>query len=554
MTKRIFRSIFFVAMVILLASLLLILGFLYGYFASLQKQHLQTQTLLAAQGVTHEGMAYFQNLETDSARLTWIAPDGRVLFDSISDAESMENHAERAEVRAAIRDGYGESTRRSQTVGEQQMYAAKRLPDGSILRLSVRQYTVFTFLPGLTQPIAIVIALAVCLSLILAANVAKQIVRPLNELDPDKPTINNEYEELNPLLRRLSRQQAQLRAQTAELRRRQDEFNAATDRMNEGLVLVGEEGVILSINRAAAAILGTSRYLPGQDIRSLDPAFPMEELLLRAKNGEPAEQHLERNGLDYQLNVSPILSEGRFAGFVLLIFNITDRMKNEQLRREFTANVSHELKTPLHSISGCAELLCSGLVKPEDAGQFAGQIHAEAKRMVRLIDDIIKLSRLDEGISGSQRTELDLSDIAESAVSSLQTEAASAGVTLSLNTSPAPLIGIPQLLYGIVFNLCDNAVKYNREGGRVEVSVEEDTQKNAVRLIVRDTGIGIPEEHIGRIFERFYRVDKSHSKEVGGTGLGLSIVKHAARLHNAHIDVDSTIGQGTAITVTFPRS
>jgi len=552
MTKRIFHSIFLVALAVLFASLLLILGFLYGYFASLQKNQLKAQTLLAAQGVSHEGLGYFDGLDSDGFRLTWIDKDGSVLFDSRFEAGQMENHKDREEVREAFQSGYGECVRRSDTLGEKQSYAAARLDDGTVLRLAVRSYTVFTFLPGLTQPIAIVIALAVCLSLVLASNVARQIVRPLNELDPDRPPVHPEYEELTPLLRRLSGQQAQLRKQTAELQRKRDEFNAATDRMNEGLVLINEEGEILSINRAAAGIFGIDSRQPLSDLRLPNASLPIDDLLRRAKNGEPAEEVVEKNGLEYQFNVSPILSDGKPSGFVLLIFNITERRRAEQMRREFTANVSHELKTPLHSISGCAELLCSGLVKPEDTDRFSRQIYTEAKRMIALIDDIIKLSRLDEGAADEERVETDLSQIAERAVADLRGEAEQASVSLSFQGEPAILVGIPPLLYAIVHNLTENAIKYNREGGRVDVSVS--SEEKSFLLRVTDTGIGIPEEHLDRIFERFYRVDKSHSKEVGGTGLGLSIVKHAARLHGASLHMESEVEKGSVITVSFPKT
>ena len=361
---------------------------------------------------------------------------------------------------------------------------------------------------------------------------ASHIVKPLEDPAPDAPVPAEKYRELAPLL-------ARLRSQQAELVRKNDEFRTATDSMNEGLVLLGESGGIISINRAASGLL---------DIENMPSEI--EGLVEKAKRGQRAERIIERNNLSYQFNVSPIVSEEKTVGFALLIFDVTERERSEQMRREFTANVSHELKTPLHSISGCAELLVQGMVKPEDVGQFARQIFAESARMIRLVDDIIKLSRLDEGAEDTGRSEVDLYTLAEAVVKELTPEAEKASVTLLLSGDHATLCGLPQMLWMIVYNLCDNAIKYNRPGGFVGVSVEQ--TDNQLILSVRDTGIGIPPEHQARVFERFYRVDKSHSKEMGGTGLGLSIVKHAAHLHGAEIELDSVPVRGTTIHIRFP--
>lgn len=377
----------------------------------------------------------------------------------------------------------------------------------------------------------LVIAAAVLTVALLSANI---ILKPLEDPDPEQPLPVESYPELAPLLIRLRRQQA-------ELVRRNDEFRAATDSMNEGLVLLGESGGIISINRAASLLL-ESENLPGE----------IGELVEKARRGDKAERIIEHNNLSYQLNVSPVVSEEKTVGFALLIFDVTERERSEQMRREFTANVSHELKTPLHSISGCAELLLHGMVRPEDVGQFAGQIYSESARMIRLVDDIIKLSRLDEGAEDTGRSEIDLYPLAEAVIKDLAPEAEKASVTLLLHGSSATLYGIPHMLWMIVHNLCDNAIKYNKSNGSITVTVENG--ENESILSVSDTGIGIAPEHQARVFERFYRVDKSHSKEVGGTGLGLSIVKHAARLHDATVDMNSIPGEGTTITVRFPKT
>jgi len=414
---------------------------------------------------------------------------------------------------------------------------------GAAVALLPERYVFLVFALAAAVVIPSVIALAHALS--------RRIVKPLAELDPDAAAWEGEYEELRPLLHHLRNQRVELGRRAAELVRKSDEFRAATDCMNEGMVLFGERGGVISINRAASEILGVDRTAYGS-IGSIERAPEIGELLEKSKRGERAERIIERNNLSYQLNVSPIVSEDSTVGFALLIFDVTERERSEQMRREFTANVSHELKTPLHSISGCAELLVRDMVRPEDVGQFAGQIYAESARMIRLVDDIIKLSRLDEGAEDTGRSEVELYSLAQTVVGELAPEAERAAVTLTLAGGAATLWGIPQMLWMIVYNLCDNAIKYNREGGSVTVTVA--AAENEILLSVRDTGIGIPPEHQARVFERFYRVDKSHSKEVGGTGLGLSIVKHAARLHSARVEMESAPGKGTTITLRFPKT
>ena len=551
MKKHIFRSICFVAISVFLASLVLIMGVLYDYFSRTQQTQLRVQTQLVAQAVEHEGMAYFRDLSLDKTRVTWIAADGSVLYDSQSNADTMENHLDRAEVQQALATGTGESSRYSSTLMERQLYAAQRLADGTVIRLSGAHLSLPSLALMMIQPILIAAAIAVVLALVLAMRLAKRIVKPLNELDLDKPKENKGYEELQPLLDRVDSQQRQLKCQEAELKRKQLEFETATDNMSEGVVLLNEQGIILSINKAASRLLSVSKYCVGKDILLLNNSFALQELLRQAKGGAHCETAMQLDGTDYQLNASPVMSDGAVTGIALLIFDISEKEKAEQMRREFTANVSHELKTPLHAISGYAELLQNGMVKPEDTEKFSGRIYAEAQRMIALVDDIINLSHLDEGTGDTKREEVDLYALAEEVMRILQPAAEEAKVTLSLTGGPAVMTGVPALLHGIIYNLCDNAIKYNRKNGSVSIRVAQ-TDSAAV-LSVSDTGIGIPEEHTQRVFERFYRVDKSHSKEVGGTGLGLSIVKHAAKLHNAKIELHSVVDGGTTVTVTFPK-
>ena len=550
MTKRIFRSILLVAAAVLLASFMLITGVLYDYFSNNQMEQLRAQTALAAQGVEKSGEGYFAGLGSHGTRLTWIAADGTVLYDSSANAAGMENHADREEVSSALKTGTGESTRYSTTLMERQLYCAQRLNDGSVVRLSCEQYTPLMLVLGMLQPVIVIAAAALAVSGVLASGLSKRIVRPLNELRLDEPDKIETYPELAPLTDKLRSQQNQLRAQEKELRQRRDEFDAATENMIEGLVLLNERGTILSINKSATKLLDISRYCVGKDILLLNNSRQMQELLGRVRSGEHCEMPVEHGGVSYTVYASPVVSGERVAGTVLLVLDMTEKEKAEKLRREFSANVSHELKTPLHTISGCAELLANGMVKPDDIPRFAAQILSESKRMITLIEDIIKLSHLDEGAGDMQRCDADLAAIARATVENLQPAAKAADVALSVNACPAVIKnGIPQLLEAIVYNLCENAIKYNRPGGFVKVGVEKNADGTV--LTVEDNGIGIPAEQQERIFERFYRVDKSHSKAVGGTGLGLSIVKHAAALHNAKISMHSAPDEGTSISVVF---
>ena len=552
MTKRIFRAICLVALAVFLASVTLIMGILYDYFSQVQQDQLRIEAGLAARGVEENGAAYFDGLDTQSYRITWIGADGTVLFDSDSDASIMENHLEREEVKQAMVSGYGHSARYSSTLMERLLYSAQRLEDGSVIRLAITQNSVLTIMLGLIQPVLLVSLVAVILALALASRVSKTVVRPLNELNLDEPLNNEGFDELSPLLRRIDSQQRQLKGQALELKQKKDEFLAVTSNMSEGLVLLNSSGTILSINNAALTILDADKSCVGQDILTVNRSLEMQKLLEEARTGQRSETKLCLTGREYQLDASPIISGGNIGGVALLLFDITERENAEQLRREFTANVSHELKTPLHSISGCAELMKNGMVKPEDTVRFAGQIYSEAQRLINLIEDIIRLSRLDEGAEDMQRERVDLYALSASVIDSLGNEAKENKITVELCGGPAFIWGVSQLVSGMIYNLLDNAIKYNKANGSVKLSVSNEGEFSVVK--VSDTGIGIPPEHQSRVFERFYRVDKSHSKEVGGTGLGLSIVKHSAMVHNAKIDLQSTPGKGTSITVRFPKA
>ena len=461
----------------------------------------------------------------------------------------MENHAQRQEVQQALATGEGESSRYSATLLQKTVYYAKRLPDGTVLRLSAVRVTAGVLVLNMLQPILLVLAAALILSGVLASRLARRITEPLNRLDLEHPLENETYEELAPLLRRMEHQRRQIDRQMDELRRRSEEFEQITGSMSEGLVLLDEAGVILSINPAARRLLDAAENCVGQDLLTVDRDVALSDALRQAAEQGHSEFRGQRNGREYQFDVTRIQSEGRTAGTVLLVFDVTERAFAERNRREFTANVSHELKTPLQGIIGSAELLENGLVKQEDVPRFIGHIRSEAQRLVTLIGDIIRLSQLDEG-EPMPAEPVELLALAREAAESLQSAAAARNVTVTVEGEPVELTGVRRLLYEIVFNLCDNAIKYNTDGGRVQVTVTKENETAAVT--VRDTGIGIPPDQQDRVFERFYRVDKSHSKASGGTGLGLSIVKHAVQYHHGAIHLQSEVGKGTEIRVTFP--
>ena len=548
MTRRIFQSICLAALAVLIGAMVITMGAMYNYFSGLQRQQLAMQINLASQAVTAEGIGFLEGLADMDARITLISADGSVLYDSHTDSMTMENHLEREEIREALESGTGYAARFSDTLAEQFIYTAQRLPDGSVLRLALTQYSTMTLVMDMAEPILIVIVMALILALWLASRLARSIVRPLNELDLDNPMDNRGYDELFPLLRRIDSQQRQLKGQKEELKRKQREFDTVTNNMDEGLVLLNDRATVLTMNPAAARIIGLSRTFVGINFHSV--AQDLEDVVNKALAGSRAEGHFSMLGGEFQVEANPVKSGGGVSGAVILLLDVTEKRRAETQRREFTANVSHELKTPLHAVSGYAELMKSGLVRSEDIPGFAGNIYTEAQRLIRLVEDILKLSRLDEGAASDKRESLDLYELVCQTLDEMKHYTQRNSVELTITGESATVVGIPSQIRMMVGNLFTNACKYNRPGGRVDVTVAK--AYRAVVLTVADTGIGIAPEHQERIFERFYRVDKSHSKAVGGTGLGLSIVKHAALIHNAKIELESQPGEGTTIRVIFP--
>lgn len=550
MTKRIYRAIISVAMAVLLTSLALTVGALYSYFTRVQFSQLRVETTLAAHALQNEGITYFDQLDdTIQCRITWIGANGTVLYDSHSDSDSMENHLQRQEVRAALESGYGQSARYSDTLMQRTLYAAERLDDGSVLRLSVAQNSVVNLLMELAQPLLLVLAVILLLSLLLARELSKRIVQPLNELNLDAPLSAGGYEEIKPLLRRMDTQQRQLREQSSKLAYRKKQFETVTRSMTEGLVLLDHKTTILSMNPAAARLLDAGEDDIGSEFLQVIRTPQIAGLLLKALSGQKAELVMDLANGTYEISASPVKTDGQSIGVVLLIFNITEKQRLENQRREFTANVSHELKTPLHTISGYAELLKNGLVAQGDIPAFSDKIYTETQRMVRLIEDILKLSSLDEMDSAMNLETVELHTLVQEVVRELSPMAERRQVSMEITGEAVVLQSVPQLLRTIVTNLCTNAIKYNRPGG--SVCIELGQEAHTVFLRFADTGIGIEPGHQERIFERFYRVDKSHSKAVGGTGLGLSIVKHAVQILGGRIQLESTPGKGTTVSVYF---
>ena len=548
MTKKIFRSITAVAMTVLLASLLLATTFLHSYFNQSQVNQLKEELSLVAKSVDDVGIEYFDNFDSSLFRFTLISPDGTVLYDSQVDANEMDNHLEREEIAEALKNGKGSSARYSSTLTERTFYEATRLENGNVLRVSINQVTVGALVLGMLPAICAIILVSVVVAIIMSNKMATSIVKPLNELNLDQPTNNNAYEELAPILTKLHKQHKQIDSQLSMLKEKSDELNQIMASMNEGLVLLDKKGNVLSMNDAAKKLFGIEHIPVGRDFLTVDRSPEMNRAIKKAYDGKHSEFRETRNGSQYQFILNRTESEGKTIGLVILCLDVTDAALAEQNRKEFTANVSHELKTPLQSIIGCAELLENGLVKPEDTSHFIGNIKNEATRLVSLINDIIRLSQLDED-SEIATESVDLVEVANEVAEVLSASAAKKQVQISVNGDSCAINGVRRYLYEILYNLCDNAIRYNNAGGKVDVSVKRDGENIVVS--VSDTGIGIPPEHHSRIFERFYRVDKSHSKETGGTGLGLSIVKHAVAYHHGKLKLDSTPGKGTTITITF---
>jgi two-component system, OmpR family, phosphate regulon sensor histidine kinase PhoR len=550
MTRKIFSSIMLVAGIVLLASAVIIMGVLYEYFGGIQKTELKTELGLAAEAVENYGVDYLEGLSTKNYRLTWIDSDGTVKYDSVRDAESLENHADRDEVAQALESGEGESTRYSSTLLEKTMYYARRLNDGTVLRISVSRQTAAVLVLGMIQPVLVVLLIALIISGVLAGRLSRKIVEPLNTLDLDHPLENDVYEELSPLLKRINAQHKEITARSEELKQRTDEFSQVTGSMKEALVLLDNRGFILSINSAAKKLFNADDSCVGADFLTIERDHDMSVAIENAAQTGHSELRATRSGREFQFDISRIESDGGAAGTVILAFDVTEQENAERNRREFTANVSHELKTPLQGIIGSAELIENGMVKPEDVPRFVSHIHTEASRLVTLIGDIIRLSQLDEGDEMPMEY-VGLLDEANTASGDLASAAQDKNVTVSVDGENVGIVAARRLIYEIIYNLGDNAIKYNKNGGSVKINVADCGAEACVT--VADNGIGIAPEHQQRIFERFYRVDKSHSKASGGTGLGLSIVKHAVQYHNGRIELDSKLGSGTTIKVYFPK-
>ena len=547
MTKRIFRAIFLVALAVFLAGTALIMGALYNYYSGIYESQIQEEAAYLSTAVEDLGLPYLEGLERGSHRITWVNSDGTVLFDSAANEDRMENHLDREEIQEAMADGVGESERYSDTLSERSYYYALALNDGSVLRVSGEQYTVLSLLLSIGHYIILVLVVALALSLFLASRISKAIIRPLNGIDLEHPEDVDTYDELSPLLGRIASQNRQIRTQLDEMKAKQQEFATITENMNEGLLVIDQQTAVLSYNTAALRLLGADKV--EGSVFSLNRSEQFRDAVDASLHGRHSQALMELSERTYQLIANPVHEHDQVVGAVLLLLDVTEREEREKLRREFTANVSHELKTPLTSISGFAELMKNGMVKPEDVPHFAGNIYSEAQRLITLVGDIIRLSQLDEGTTGLEKVPLDLAKVTESVVERLRGAAEQRGITFSLQLEQATVLGNQQILDEMVYNLCDNAIKYNKEQGSVHITV--DPNKGHPVLTVSDTGIGIPYAEQGRVFERFYRVDKSHSKEIGGTGLGLSIVKHGAAYHNAKVELESVPGKSTTVRVLF---
>ncbi|HIW27730.1 MAG TPA: PAS domain-containing protein [Candidatus Lawsonibacter pullicola] len=551
MTAKLFRTSMAVAVSVMVLSIALFMGMLYQYFSDQMMTELESETWLVSRGVELDGMDYLNGLHTTS-RVTWVAADGTVLYDNEADASTMENHADREEIREALTSETGTAQRFSSTLSEQTLYVTQRLSDGTVIRLASAQKTVGLLLISMIQPILIILVLSLLLSAVLASRLSKGLIKPILSLDLEHPEDCETYDELTPLLSRLKRQNDTIQQQMNLLKQRQTEFAALTDNMSEGFLLLDRQGHVLSHNSGALRLLGVEEPEGEVNVLVLNREEPFRQAVDEALSGKRSQQMLHLNGRYCKLLANPVLADGKPAGAVLVLLDVTEQEQRDELRREFTANVSHELKTPLTSISGIAEIMQSGMVKPEDIQSFAGDIYQEAQRLIALVEDIIRLSRLDEGAESLEREPVNLLSIAQDVARRLDSAAQKAGVTLKVMGLSVEVRGIPSVLDEMVYNLCDNAIKYNHPGGTVNVTVAP-TDDGSAEVTVEDTGIGIPVEDQSRVFERFYRVDKSHSKEIGGTGLGLSIVKHGASLHGAQIHMDSQVGRGTSVQLLFPH-
>ena len=553
MSKRIFKAMMAVTLTTLLVCMALFIAILFPYFETRLSNELRNELEYIAPNVERDGLDYLEGLQGGQNRLTLIDADGTVLFDSDADPAQMENHAGRPEVVQALATGAGESSRYSETLAKKTIYCAMLLESGQVLRISSTQYSSMALLVSLTPSLLLVLIFAALVAVTIAYKLSQRLTKPLNEIDLEHPQVSQApYEELKPLLRRLHHQNRQIREQIQQLQAQKRQFTAITDNMREGFLVLDAEGLVLSYNSSATRLLQPEKPLDGHNIRDLTEEPDFLESLRGAQEGEHVESLVPLHGRICQLFANPVYQESTLTGIVLVLLDVTEQQEREGLRREFSANVSHELKTPLTSIAGIAEIMKSGMIAPADVPHFAGKIYDESQRLIQLVRDIIRISQLDENNIHDTPVPVELKECAARNLGLLESAADAADVSLHLQGEEAVIQAVPAILDEMVYNLCENAVKYNRTGGSVTVTVRPEGAH--VTLEVADTGIGIAPEHHSRVFERFYRVDKSHSKEIGGTGLGLSIVKHGAAFHHAQVELESAPDKGTTVRIIFPKS
>ncbi len=550
MRKKIFALTATIVSIVLILSFAVVTDVLYSHFTTVSVTQLKGELTLASNGVELSGIDYLNAVSDSRYRLTWVSKDGTVLYDSNSDETAMDNHLEREEIKEAFETGVGSASRHSNTLGENTLYEAVLLEDGTVLRISVNRAAVWMLVLGMLPPLFGILLVSIIVAFVLADRMSKSIVKPLLSLDLEHPADNNTYEELAPVLTEIRRQHRQIKEQMTELAETNNEFSQIISSMSEGLVLLNKQGLVIAMNRSARNIFGVKGEIEGIDFLTLERSPELSHAIDTVRFDAHAEAVLNKNGREYQFNVSRIESDGYTVGTLILGFDITEKAFAERNRQEFTSNVSHELKTPLQSIIGSAELLENGLVKPEDTARFVGNIKNEATRLVSLINDIIRLSQLDEKAEPAFE-QIDMKTTAAEVIEILSPSAKKRNIALTLDCDNIQINGVRRYIYEIIYNLCDNAIRYNKDSGTVDVAIKR--RGKSTVITVADTGIGVPAEHRARIFERFYRVDKSHSKETGGTGLGLSIVKRAVMLHNGKVELNSTIGEGTTVKVVLPQ-
>lgn len=551
MTKKIFKSIMFVCALVLAVGLAAVMGILYSNFDGQMRKELSKEAAYLAYGVEQQGLNYLKNIKDKNARITYIDQDGTVLFDNEADVSEMKNHSDRTEFQKAEKYGAGESSRYSDTLSEKTIYYALRLKDGTVLRVSGTQDSVLALVENLIFPLCGLLCLMLILSGIMASAISKRIVKPINELDLESPEENRIYEELSPLLSKIHRQNREIQNQLELAKQQQEEFALITENMREGLIVIDKYTMILSANSSAWNLFHMDRVCQGESVYCLDREEEFRHAIEQVLSGEHTELVLKLNGSDIQLIANPVIRDKKTEGAVVLLVNVTEKLERESLRREFSANVSHELKTPLTSISGFAEIMQGGLVKNEDIPKFAGRIYKESQRLLQLVEDVIQISQLDEEKTSYVWEPVDVYQVCKNAFESLKEKAKRLNVHLYICGERMKMEAVRTLLEEAIYNVCDNAIKYNRNDGSVSVFLTQTAQE--IQIVVKDTGVGIPKEDQDRVFERFYRVDKSHSKEIWGTGLGLSIVKHAVGALKGSVILRSEEGNGTEICMKFPK-